>query len=203
MSSEARTMTFSEVPKGRLIIWLVVAGEMVIFGGGIVAYLLYRLNHLAVYDALASLTNTWLGALNTVVLLTSSFFIVKAHDYAAKKELKKMRNAMFVTIALGGVFLVVKTVEWVPKIKAGLGLNDGSVFWGGASTAPGHTFWLSYFFLTGMHGAHVILGMITIFIVWLSVRKGENLHRVEMAGIYWHFVDLVWIFLFPLFYLSR
>ncbi len=203
MSSEARTMTFSEVPKGRLIIWLVVAGEMVIFGGGIIAYLLYRLNHLAVYDYFASYTSTWMGALNTVVLLTSSFFIVKAHDYAAKKELTKMRNAMFATIALGGVFLVVKSIEWIPKISHGIGLNDFSAFSGDLSMGPGASFWYFYYFLTGMHGVHVILGMITIFIVWLSVRKGQNLHRVEMIGVYWHFVDLVWIFLFPLFYLSR
>ncbi len=197
--AEARSVRFSDVPKGRMVIWLVVAGEIVIFGGGVVCYLLYKFTHPALYDAMASNTNTPMGALNTLVLLTSSFLVVMAHHYSTTKELGKMKLSMIGTILLGATFLVVKSFEWIPKIQAGLGLNNMAAFDIGA----GKTFWWFYFFLTGMHAAHVILGMLAILIVMFNVRNGKNLHRVEMSGIYWHFVDLVWIFLFPLFYLSR
>ncbi|MDH5682760.1 MAG: cytochrome c oxidase subunit 3, partial [Spirochaetota bacterium] len=190
-------------PKGRLAVWLVVGGELVIFGGGVMAFLLERFRFLDTFDSLAALTNTPLGALNTVVLLTSSFFVVMAHNYAAKKDHKKMGKFLLLTIVMGTVFLLVKSYEWgVEKIPYGVVLGNLKPAFQEAF-GPGQIFWSYYYFLTGMHAVHVVLGMLVIFIVYMNTRQGTNLHRVEMIGIYWHFVDLVWIFLFPIFYLSR
>ncbi|MDH4129754.1 MAG: cytochrome c oxidase subunit 3 [Spirochaetota bacterium] len=205
MSSEARAMPrFAEIPKGRMIIWLLVAGELVIFGGAIAGYLWNFLRH-PEWEALAGQALFWAGAVNTVVLLVSSVCIVKAHEAAVKRDLKKVQLFMLATIVLGLLFIVFKSIEWIPKIKAHIVLGQVSE---GAKIVKGllgfgSTFWDYYYFMTGLHAVHVLLGMVSIFIVMLSVRKGKNLHRVEMAGIYWHFVDLIWIFLFPLFYVSN
>lgn len=201
MISDTKTVAFSEVPKGRLLIWLLIAGEIVIFGGAIVSYLLARFRFLEIYNSLSSLTSVPYGAFNTVVLLTSSYFIVMAHHYAHQKKLEAMQLSMWITVILGGVFLIVKTAEWVPKLSSGITMGiDGEL---AVLMGPGASFWDYYYFLTGMHALHVILGMVAILLVMYNVRDGKHLHRVEMAGVYWHFVDIVWIFLFPLFYLSR
>lgn len=204
MSSHAKAVGFSEVPKGRLIIWLVVAGELVIFGGGVVAFLLFRVKNPEIFDSLASLTSTPMGALNTFLLLTSSFLVVLGHHYGVEKNIKKMTMALIGTCVLGTGFLVVKSLEWIPKISHGIvfGISDPKVI--ELHAGIGTTFWSYYYFLTGMHAVHVILGMLAILIVLYNVSSTKkNFHRIEMVGIYWHFVDLVWIFLFPIFYLSR
>lgn len=201
-SSVAPVIRWSDVPKGRLIIWLLVAGEVTIFGGGVMAYLLNRVR-IEDWKIMAALTSTPIGAINTIVLLTSSFFVVKAHEAAAKRELGKVKMFLGLTILFGAIFLSLKIgLEWIPHIKEGvaLGISDPGIL---AAFGPGVSFWSYYYFLTGMHAVHVILGMLAIFIVIINTRRGNNLHRIEMVGIYWHFVDLVWIFLFPLFYIAK
>jgi len=205
MSSEAHAMPrFAEMPKGRMIIWLLVAGELVIFGGGVAAYLLNFIRH-PEWEVMAGQALFWAGAVNTVVLLVSSVCVVKAHEAAVKKDLKKVQLFMIVTIVLGLLFIVFKAIEWSGKIPSGLVLGQiaESSHIIKSSLGVGFTFWDYYYFLTGLHAVHVLLGMVAILIVMLNVRKGKNLHRVEMVGIYWHFVDLIWIFLFPLFYVTN
>ncbi|MCP4125316.1 MAG: cytochrome oxidase subunit III [Bacteroidetes bacterium] len=191
--------TLSQVPKGRLAIWILVAGELVIFGGLIMSYLLSRVRFPEWADQAAHTSTMW-GAINTIVLLTSSFFAVKAHEAALKKNLQKVTLFMSSTIACGFLFLIVKTIEYTNEIHHGFTLPGTHV----AETDPiGSTFWAYYFLMTGLHGLHVIVGMTILFVVLLKARKGQYLHRVENAGIYWHMVDLVWIFLFPLLYIAK
>ncbi len=105
----------NQVPKGRLAIWILVAGELVIFGGLIMSYLLSRVRFPEWAEQAAHTSTMW-GAINTVVLLTSSFFIVKAHEAAVKKNLKRMTLFMSSTIACGFMFLIIKTIEYATEI---------------------------------------------------------------------------------------
>ncbi|HMU84076.1 MAG TPA: cytochrome c oxidase subunit 3 [Leptospiraceae bacterium] len=191
MSSVAtnQKVEFGRVPLGRIAMWWVIASEVVIFGGLITCYLLYRIRY-PEWGHEAAHTNTWLGALNTFVLLTSSFTIVLAHAASTKGELKKVWLYSLCTILGGFIFLGVKAVEYTTEIHHGFTITKS-------------VFWSFYYVMTGLHASHVIAGMTAIFVVALKARKGEHLHRVEMAGLYWHFVDVVWIFLFPLLYIAK
>jgi heme/copper-type cytochrome/quinol oxidase subunit 3 len=188
------------VPQGRLGLWILIAGELVIFGGFIACYLLYRLRF-PEWGEQAKHTNTFFGALNTFVLLFSSFSVVKAHEAANKRDLGKITMWMLITIVCGLLFLVNKTIEYSHEIAEGFTLTSPALLAAGNNT--GSLFWSFYYGMTGLHGLHVLAGMVTLFIIWLDARKGNNLHRVELGGMYWHMVDLIWIFLFPLLYLVR
>lgn len=179
----------SGVPTGRLAVWWVIASEIVIFGGLLGSYLLHRLGHpeWAVY---ASHTNTWAGAFNTLVLLTSSLAAVLAHKAAEEGNGPLAAKRLMLTCLGGLVFLVVKSVEWTNEIQHGF-------------TITANGFWSFYYTAAGLHGFHVIAGMIIMLFVAADARKNQELQRVELIGIYWHFVDLVWIFLFPLLYIAK
>lgn len=179
----------AEVPNGRMALWWVIASEIVIFGGLVACYILYRTRH-AEWGEYASHTSTPLGALNTLILLTSSLTAVLAHTHASKKDGKKAAKLLLTTIAFGLGFLVVKTVEYSTEIHHGF-------------TITANTFWSFYFVMTGLHAAHVVAGMIAMGVVARGAAKGLHLGRVELVGMYWHFVDLVWIFLFPLLYVAK
>jgi heme/copper-type cytochrome/quinol oxidase subunit 3 len=150
---------------------------------------MHRLGHPEWADQAAH-TNTWAGAFNTLVLLTSSLAAVLAHQAAEKGDGKKAFKLLWLTILGGAIFLVVKSIEWTTEI--GLGY-----------TITSHPFWSFYYTAAGIHGLHVIAGMILMGWVSFQAKRNVELQRVELIGIYWHFVDLVWIFLFPLLYIAR
>ena len=166
-----------------------MASEIVIFGGVLASYLMHRLGH-AEFGDYASHTNVWAGGFNTFVLLTSSLCAVLAHQAAEQGNGKKAARFIWMTIAGGGIFLVVKSCEWTYEISNGFTLQSNA-------------FWHFYYVAAGLHAAHVIAGMIALAIVARQASRNEELHRVELAGIYWHFVDVVWIFLFPLLYIAK
>ncbi len=177
------------MPTGRLAVWWVIASEIVIFGGILGSYIMHRLGH-PEWAHQSIHTNTWIGAFNTFVLLTSSLCAVLAHAEAEKKNGPgAARYLMFTT--LGGLtFLIVKSIEWTNEIRHGY-------------TITSNTFWSFYYTAAGLHGLHVLAGMIIMLIVAADARKNQELQRVENIGIYWHFVDVVWIFLFPLLYIAK
>ncbi len=177
------------IATGKLAVWWVLGSEIVIFGGLLACYLLYRLQY-GHWASDAAHTNTFFGGLNTFVLLTSSLFAVLAHYWAEHGEPHKAFIGLWLTIGGALMFLVVKSVEWGTEISHGFTI----------SAAP---FWSFYYTAAGIHALHVIAGAIIMAIVSLDVLKGKNLHRVELIGIYWHFVDIVWIFLFPLLYIAK
>lgn len=176
------------VVTGRMGMWWVMASEIVIFGGAVVCYLLYRWHHPEWADS-AVHTDELIGLINTVFLLTSSLTVVLAHDAAHHGEGGRAKRFMGLTILLGACFLGLKAYEYTHEIHAGF-------------TPVTNLFWSFYYFLTGLHALHIIAGLIAIAIVARGAGKGQNLQRVEYVGIYWHFVDVVWIFLFPLLYLA-
>jgi heme/copper-type cytochrome/quinol oxidase subunit 3 len=185
----ATTRSATGIPTGRLAIWWLIASEIVIFGGVLGSYLMHRLGH-PEWANQSVHTNTWAGALNTLVLLTSSLCAVLAHQAAEHKDGKKAANFLTLTVLGGGLFLIIKSIEWTNEIRHGF-------------TITSSTFWSFYYTAAGIHGVHVIVGMIIMLIIAADARKGNELQRVENVGIYWHFVDLVWIFLFPLLYIAK
>ncbi len=185
----AYTRSATGIPTGRLAIWWVVASEIVIFGGLLACYIMLRL-HNAHWADEAAHTNTAAGALNTFVLLTSSLFAVLGHKAAEAGDGPKAARFLWMTVGGGAIFMCVKAYEYTTEISHGF-------------TMFRDVFWSFYYLATGLHGAHVLAGMLILGIVATGAKKGENLHRVELIGIYWHFVDVVWIFLFPLLYIAK
>ena len=177
------------IPTGRLAIWWVLASEVVIFGGLIGAYLMHRLGHPEWADA-AAVTNTMIGTINTFVLLTSSFTAVLAHQAAERGDGKKAAKYLLFTIGGALTFVCIKSYEWWYEISHGY-------------TITSNTFWSFYYTMAGLHALHVIAGAIIMGIVAIDAYRGRELQRVELIGIYWHFVDVVWIFLFPLLYIAK
>lgn len=176
------------IPTGRLAIWWVIASEIVIFGGLLVCFLLLRLRH-PEWAAEAEHTKLAAGAFNTFVLLTSSYFVVLAHKSITDGRNLDAVKYIWWTIGGGLVFMLVKAYEYTAEISHGYTMFKS-------------VFWSFYYLATGLHGLHVLAGMIIMAIIAKDVKKGLNLQRVEYIGIYWHFVDVVWIFLFPLFYIA-
>lgn len=185
----ANTRSATGINTAKLATWWVVASEIVIFGGLLVSYLLFRLHH-DDWSHEASHTNTAAGAFNTFVLLTSSFFVVLGHKAAEEKNGPKAAQFLWYTILGGLTFMLVKAYEYTHEIVNGYTMFKS-------------VFWSFYYTATGLHGCHVLAGMVIMGIVARDAKKGLNLHRVECIGIYWHFVDLVWIFLFPLLYIAK
>lgn len=185
----ATTRSATGMPTGRLAVWWVVASEIVIFGGLLGSYLMHRLGH-PEWASQAVHTNVWAGGLNTLVLLTSSYCAVLAHNAAEMGDGKKAAKLLWFTILGGAIFLTVKSFEWTYEIQNGYTITSGM-------------FWSFYYIAAGIHGCHVIAGM--ALMVWVAgqARRGVEMQRVELIGIYWHFVDLVWIFLFPLLYIAK
>ena len=189
MKPLATSRSATGIPTGRLAIWWVLASEIVIFGGLIGSYLMFRLGHPEWAEAAAH-TNTWIGAFNTFVLLSSSFTAVLAHQAAEKGEGKVAARYLSFTILGALTFLVVKSLEWASEISHGY-------------TITANGFWSFYYTAAGLHGLHVIAGAIIMVFIAKDAAKNQELHRVELIGIYWHFVDVVWIFLFPLLYIAK
>ena len=185
----ATSRSVTGVPTGRLAVWWVLASEVVIFGGLLASYLMFRLGHPEWADA-AAVTNTYIGATNTFVLLTSSFTAVLAHQAAEKGDGKLAAKYLMMTIGGALIFLGIKSYEWWYEISHGY-------------TISANGFWSFYYTAAGIHAAHVIAGAIIMGFIAVAASKGKELHRVELIGIYWHFVDVVWIFLFPLLYIAK
>ena len=185
----ATTRSAAGLPTGRLAIWWVLVSEIVIFGGVLVSYVMHRLGH-PEWAAEAAHTNTWAGATNTLVLLSSSLSAVLAHQAAEHGDGPRAAKLLRLTCLGGLVFLIIKSFEWTHEIREGFTIQAGG-------------FWQYYYTAAGLHAFHVIAGMCIMLWVANSASKNEDLHRVENIGIYWHFVDIVWIFLFPLLYIAK
>jgi heme/copper-type cytochrome/quinol oxidase subunit 3 len=189
MRPVATTRSATGIPTGRLAVWWVIASEIVIFGGLLGSYIMHRIGH-PEWANYAAHTNTWAGALNTLILLSSSLSAVIAHQAAEHKDGAKAARFLMYTVLGGLGFLCVKAYEWSIEIKAGY-------------TIGSNTFWSFYYTAAGLHGLHVIAGMVIMLFIAADAKKNQELQRVENIGLYWHFVDIVWIFLFPLLYIAK
>ncbi len=189
MKPIATTRSATGIPTGRLAIWWVLASEIVIFGGLLGVYVMHRLGHPEWADAQAH-TKTMVGAFNTFVLLTASFTAVQGHKAAEEGDGRKAGKFLVFTIIGAFLFLTVKSLEWASEIREGF-------------TIQANGFWSFYYTAAGLHAAHVLAGAIVMIFVARDAFRGRELQRVEYVGIYWHFVDVIWIFLFPLLYIAK
>lgn len=178
---------------GRMGIWWFLASEIMVFGGFIATYVLYRMASGGAWAEMAEHVSATIGTFNTLILLTSSLTMVKAFEAIDGEQRKKAQNFLLATVLLGLAFLGVKGFEYSREIALGFTPLTG-------------VFWSFYYAMTGLHGLHVLVGIIANFALYVMAVRGtlwpKTQQRVEYAGLYWHFVDVVWIFLFPLLYLS-
>jgi cytochrome c oxidase subunit 3 len=184
--------------------WLFLATEILLFGGLFVGYALMQAAHPQAFFEAHHHLDKKLGALNTVVLLFSSFTMVMAVHSAATNKQKQLIRYLVTTLVCAGIFLVVKFFEYEHKFHEGL--LPGMFYHHQGDTVPNQFMFFSfYFMMTGLHGIHVVGGMIAITWVLLRARKGTfdstYYSPVDLVGLYWHLVDLIWIYLFPLLYL--
>ena len=189
--SEASARDFARQPLGKVGMWWFLASEIMVFGGLMGSYILSRMAA-GGWEAERSHVNTRLAVINTIILLTSSLTVVEAHAAAERRQDQRTRTFLLLTVLLGCMFLGVKAYEYSLEIMHGY-------------TPASGLFWSYYYTMTGLHGLHVLAGIVINLALALSVgRRGWDTihHRVEYGGLYWHFVDIVWIFLFPLLYLA-
>jgi cytochrome c oxidase subunit 3 len=191
--------------------WTFLVTEVMFFGALFLAYILYRWNYQAdFYGAHEELSVMW-GGINTTILLISSFTMVCAVHFAQLQNRKMVINMLGATVACACAFLGIKfTFEWPPKfahhLYPGSAFHPHAEVLHGAREKPAEIFYSLYFGMTGLHALHIIAGILVIgALIYLWVRRAKSVTEdfvpTEMVALYWHFVDLVWIFLFPLFYL--
>ena len=199
--------------------WLFLAQEVMFFGGMFCAYAVYRSMYTEAWFAGSHSLNVWIGSGNTVVLLLSSFTMAMGVYNCQIGNNKRLFWFLGATLALGITFVTVKYFfEYSPKYLYGVfpGANWGPTDHYGALAAfdPGgalggqgalQIFFFLYFVMTGMHALHMIVGFVIIVVLMAMTAKGKfGPHRfmpILFFGLYWHFVDIVWVFLFPMFYL--
>lgn len=186
--------------------WTFLATEVLFFGGLLAGYAVYRGWYPAVWSEAGNHLDVVLGTVNTAVLLTSSLSVALAVDAARRGAAKSLQAALAATIALGLIFLAIKGYEYLHKWNEHL--VPGTAFrWPGtaAHAGPGELYFSFYFVLTGAHALHMLIGIGLLAHLW---RQASQRHfspewhtPVVNVGLYWHFVDIVWVFLFPLLYL--
>jgi len=186
----------------RLGMWLFLATEFFLFVGPLLLYYAYRLRYAPAFVHGSAELERTLGTVNTMVLLTSSLTMALA--IAVVKKGARSAGALLIgaTMALGLIFLSIKYVEWSAKI--GHSIYPGSPLL--ASMEPGAAIYFGlYYFMTGVHGLHVLGGIALLGVMLARVLSGgigeDESTALENTGLYWHFVDIIWIYLFPLFYL--
>jgi cytochrome c oxidase subunit 3 len=182
--------------------WLFLFTEMLLFGGLFVVYSVYRYRNSVAFHLAAHELSVFIGTVNTIILLISSSTIAMSVTAIQKKNKKLALLLLGITVILGLAFLVNKYFEWGEHIK-------NHIYPGSSVLAlRGHgdvLFYGLYFFMTGLHALHIIIGLIFIGFVTVKIYRDkinyDNYVLLENSGLYWHLVDLIWIFLFPLFYL--
>ncbi len=193
-----------ELQANKLGIWLFLSTEILMFGGLFVGYVIYHGLYPQMFAEGATHLDWKLGSLNTVVLLVSSFTMVLSIYYAQTNQQKKIANMLLITFLCGMIFMVIKAFEYSHKMHLGLLPGDLYTF-AGAESGSMAMYFSFYFLMTGLHGSHVLIGMGLIAWLWFRARKNEfnkdYYTPLEVVGLFWHLVDVIWIYLFPLLYL--
>ena len=183
--------------------WLFLFTELLLFGGLFIIYAVYRTVYGDAFHHAAGELKTWMGVTNTVVLLTSSLTMVLGVSALQRRQVGLAQLYVAGTLLLAGTFMLIKFFEWGDKFRHGLfpGMEHMHALPGGEGV-----FFNLYFMMTGLHGIHVLIGMIVMVVVYNRLQNGtithENQGILEYTGLYWHLVDLIWVFLLPLFYLT-
>ncbi|RMD87181.1 MAG: cytochrome c oxidase subunit 3 family protein [Candidatus Dadabacteria bacterium] len=184
--------------------WLFLATEILLFGGLFCAFALYRWMYLEEFSRASEELNVWLGGTNTIVLIVSSFFVALAVDAAQKGNNKKVSSYLLYTILCAATFLVIKYFEYSAKYHHGL-FPANPEFNSPDFNKAYRSFFGLYYCMTGLHAIHVMAGMVILLWIRAKAKAGRFSEKyytpVEVGALYWHLVDLIWIYLFPLLYL--
>ena len=184
--------------------WIFLAAEIVFFGAIILSFAYYRLSYPRDFGLAGNHTKVVLGTVNTAVLLTSSLFVALAVHAARHEKSGAIVLYLLLTVGLGIAFLGIKFTEYYEEYKEHLLPGPGFEI-PGVDRNHAELFFIFYFIMTGIHALHVLIGIGLLgTIAWkafVGAYTRENHNAVEVSGLYWHFVDIVWIFLFPLLYL--
>ncbi|NVK53151.1 MAG: cytochrome c oxidase subunit 3 [Flavobacteriaceae bacterium] len=177
-------------PPGGILIWIVIFLELFTFGIALIAMAASAKEEPIVFHNSRLMLNTTYGTINTVLLITSGFFMAVAVQYLKKNNIKKLLLYLVLTMLGGVLFLVVKTIEYHSKLESGLDMSY-------------NTFFSYYWMLTLFHVIHVIVGLVILSAMYFSLKKKQqiNFEDFEASAAFWHMCDLIWLLLFPVIYL--
>jgi len=202
MSVHETHSTHIDSETGKLGMWLFLFTELFLFGGLFLVYAVFRAKYSADFHSAALELNTFIGTLNTVFLLVSSMTVAMAITAVQKNHKKLAMFLVIVTLILAALFMINKYFEWSHKFD--FQLYPGSEVLKNLPRGELLFFGL-YYMMTGLHAVHVLIGMILLVINFFKIKSGfvnqSHYLHLENSGLYWHLVDLIWIFLFPLLYL--
>jgi len=194
MNTNTALVNKTEDLPGDFAIWIFILAEMLVFGVMFIVYAFARSNQLEVFNASQLTLSRGLGTLNTIILITSSYFVVRAVSAIKLDNPKQSALWLIGTILLGGMFVAVKLWEFHEKFEAGITLETND-------------FYMFYLTLTSFHLMHVLMGMIILACIVYKLKHGgysaQEHFGVETGASFWHMVDLLWIVLFPLIYIIR
>ncbi len=184
--------------------WLFLATEVLFFGGLFLAYTVYRVTYPDIFEKAGRALNITIGTVNTAVLLTSSYFMALGVRSARSDRPRQAAAMLGATWILGFMFLCLKGYEYYDDVRQKI-IPGVSVSFQGPHPEVARMLYFIYYAMTGLHALHLTIGLGVIAVIFLRTIRGEFSSRyyapVEVSGLYWHFIDLVWIFLYPLLYL--
>lgn len=183
-----------ELLPGDFAIWFFIFAELLVFGIAFLSYAIARIQNQEMFNQYQLTLNSELGAINTVLLITASYFVVRAIKDIRIDNVKGCIVWLYASLACGAGFLLLKSLEYYEKFSHGINLST-------------NTFYMFYLSLTIFHFLHVILAMIILLAIAIKAQRGgydaQDHTGIETGASYWHMVDLVWIILFPLVYIIR
>jgi len=183
-----------QYPPGDLAIWIFILAELLVFGVFFISYAFTRANHVELFNTYQMSLDTDAAMINTLALITSSYFVMRAVAAIREDKSKQSINWLLAALAMGFVFLIVKSGEYAHHYQQGINLRT-------------NLFYMFYLSLTFFHFMHVIMGMVILAAVALKTKQGRysaTEHTgIETGASYWHMVDIVWLILFPLVYIMR
>ncbi|MCG8327483.1 MAG: cytochrome c oxidase subunit 3 [Chitinophagales bacterium] len=178
-------------PPGGILLWIIIFIELITFGAGLISMIYYGNQEPDSFHSSRSLLNASIGMANTIILLTSGFFMALSVKELKVNNQKRTKQYLLLTMLLGSMFLVLKLVEYSAKIDSGLvfGYN---------------TFFNFYWMLTIFHFLHVLVGLVILISLYFGIRKEQSKTTIgdfESGAAFWHMCDLIWLLLFPIIYL--
>ena len=192
--TQAKTTAEPKLLPGDFAIWFFIFAELLVFGIFFIVYAVVRMQNQELFNQYQDTLNREVGAINTVLLITASYFVVRAIHAIRRDDVSRCIHWLSASMLAGGGFLIFKSLEFYGKFSAGIGLET-------------NTFYFFYISLAFFHFLHVILGMIILGAILFMAKRGKYSAQehtgIETGASYWHMVDLVWIILFPLVYIIR
>ena len=190
---EAQKINYKNIyyPPGGILMWIIIFLELITFGMAIVAFVYFGKQNSEVYHQSRLQLNTTFGAINTVFLLTSGYFMANAVHQFKENNIRKSSFYLKLTMLGGFLFIILKSIEYYHKIEAGISLDT-------------NIFFSFYWMLTGFHVIHVIIGLVILSWTNYGMNKENSdttIDDIEACGAFWHLCDLIWLLLFPVLYL--